>query len=56
MLVKDRKRFNQDVYSISVLNLDNIDDEHGSHVTTNIRDSLSHLAKQKEYGSLFGYF
>jgi hypothetical protein len=28
----------------------------GGHETANIRDQLSHLAKQKEYGSLFGFF
>jgi protein-arginine kinase activator protein McsA len=37
-------------------NLDKVVDEHGGHETANIRDQLSHLAKQREYGSLFGFF
>ena len=37
-------------------NLDKVVDEHGGHETANIWDQLSHLAKQREYGPLFGFF
>ena len=51
-----QKMLIQFVNSSSDLNLANVNDEHGDHVTTNSRDNLSHRAKQKEFGSLFGYF